>query len=256
MATGRGRLGGALVARAHLAGAATGRARLDGALGIIGQVALAGVARGRARLAAVLSTDTPTPSFALYDQARDRLLRYIDPDSSSLDLELLELTPGAWTLGLSRISDSGCESERSLIALRVGDDPQFFEGIQPIREQIKQGFLEALAEHEARRGEAADEPSPQPPAGTDEADDEPLAPALTESDRLTLNALASFDPSILASAATVSEAMPMAQRVSERTVRESIKKLVTLGLAERPEGNRQGARLTIRGRRLASQLGD
>lgn len=87
--------------------------------------------------------------------------------------------------------------------------------------------------------------------------DEPeQPPALTKSERITLAALATFDPSRLASTLDVSEAMPAAERLSERTTRLAIKKLVKLGLAARPEGEKQGARLTISGKRLARQIAD
>ncbi len=98
--------------------------------------------------------------------------------------------------------------------------------------------------------------SPDPPMGTDETDNETQTPALTRSDRLTLCALATFDSSFLASSVNVAEAIPPADRISDRTVRESIKKLVGLRLAERPEGDKQGTRLTLRGRRLATKLAE
>lgn len=81
-------------------------------------------------------------------------------------------------------------------------------------------------------------------------------PPLTESQRLTLLSLRTFDPSILASARMAYEAMPRAENKSERTIRSSISKLLELKLAERPEGRNQGVRLTLQGRRLASKLAD
>lgn len=86
--------------------------------------------------------------------------------------------------------------------------------------------------------------------------DEQQPPALTKTERLTLAALAGFDPSRLALTGDVCEAMPVAERLSERTTRDVLKKLLELELAERPEGDKQGARLTIKGRRLASKLAD
>ncbi|HRR86051.1 MAG TPA: hypothetical protein P5316_13660 [Phycisphaerae bacterium] len=81
-------------------------------------------------------------------------------------------------------------------------------------------------------------------------------PALKNADRLTLLTLAMFDPSILASVAQIAEGMDPSERLSERTITPAIRRLVELGLAERPEGERQGARLTLRGRRLASKIAD
>ena len=44
--------------------------------------------------------------------------------------------------------------------------------------------------------------------------------------------------------------------LSERTTRAAIKRLCELDLAERPEGEKQGARLTLQGRRLATKIAD
>lgn len=87
-----------------------------------------------------------------------------------------------------------------------------------------------------------------------EGDETEQAPALKKSDRLTLQALATFDPAFLSSAENVADAMDRAERRSDRTIRDAIRRLVELDLAERPEGKRQGARLTIRGRRLAPKI--
>lgn len=87
-------------------------------------------------------------------------------------------------------------------------------------------------------------------------EDEQQTPALTKGERITLAALATFDASRLASAADVSGAMPGSERHSDRTTREAIRKLVELQLVERPEGEKQGARLTLKGRRLAAKLAD
>ncbi len=79
-------------------------------------------------------------------------------------------------------------------------------------------------------------------------------PALTSPDQLVLHALAMFDPSVLAVIPKVVEAISAQERLSERTVGDSIRKLIDLGLAERPEGDKRGARLTMGGRRLATKL--
>ena len=91
---------------------------------------------------------------------------------------------------------------------------------------------------------------------SDEGDETEQAPALKKSDRLTLQALATFDPAFLSSAENVADAMDRAERRSDRTIRDAIRRLVELDLAERPEGKRQGARLTIRGRRLVPKIAD
>lgn len=98
------------------------------------------------------------------------------------------------------------------------------------------------------------EVNPKPLSNDDPDDTQP--PALTDAERWTLQALAGFDPADLAKASRVSDAMPLEQHLSERTIRQAIKRLVSLGFAERPEGEKQGARLTMRGRRLATKIAD
>jgi len=98
------------------------------------------------------------------------------------------------------------------------------------------------------------------PAGSqpsEPAQVEPLQPpALNECQRLTLTTMASFDPSDLVSARRVADAMDPMERLSPRTVTPAIRQLVKLQLAERPHGSRQGARLTIQGRKIASKIAD
>lgn len=90
----------------------------------------------------------------------------------------------------------------------------------------------------------------------DEHVEEYQTPALKKSERQTLCALGMFDASILASASDVAEEMEPADRLSTRTIHPAIARLVELDLAERPEGDRRGVRLTIKGRRLASKIAD
>ena len=103
---------------------------------------------------------------------------------------------------------------------------------------------------------AAEVGSPQPePYGGPDDDDQP-SPALTANEASVLRTLAIFDPAELASAARVEAAMDRAERISDKTIRVAIRRLVELGLAERPEGDRSGARLTIAGRRLVRKITD
>lgn len=90
--------------------------------------------------------------------------------------------------------------------------------------------------------------------GPDEDDQPP--PALTANEASVLRTLAHFDPAELASAARVEAAMDRASRISDKTIRVAIRRLVELGLVERPEGDRSGARLTIAGRRLVRKIAD
>jgi hypothetical protein len=97
-----------------------------------------------------------------------------------------------------------------------------------------------------------DRKPPAPPAG----DSEPTGPALTNNQSLVLRTMARFDGSLLLSAAKIAAEMNPATRLSEETVRQCVGKLIESNLAERPEGERSGARLTNAGRKLAVKIAD
>ena len=122
------------------------------------------------------------------------------------------------------------------------------EGGKEIAEAFKTGS--GHADDDAKRT------SQELGSSTDGEDGEGQAPALTKSEQTTLTTMANFDPSRLASASDVSAAMPAATQLSDRTIGPAIRKLISLELAERPEGDKQGARLTIKGRKRAAQLAD
>lgn len=88
-------------------------------------------------------------------------------------------------------------------------------------------------------------------AGDDNAGQEQ---ALTANERLVMKAMDSFDPSSLVTILRVIEAMDASERLSDHPVRHVIRRFIDLGLAERPEGDRGGVRLTPRGRRLPSKI--
>lgn len=98
------------------------------------------------------------------------------------------------------------------------------------------------------------DPQTQPKKQGPDAPETEAGPALTSSERLTLCTMANFDVLDLATAQRIAEAMDPAEALSDRTITPAIRKLIELGLAERPEGDRQGARLTLRGRRLAQKI--
>jgi hypothetical protein len=87
-------------------------------------------------------------------------------------------------------------------------------------------------------------------------DDQPASPALTENQSRVLQTMALFDASRLLSADAIAVEMVVSKRLSPRTIGPIVRKLIDLRLAERPEGDRSGARLTITGRRLASKIAD
>jgi len=86
--------------------------------------------------------------------------------------------------------------------------------------------------------------------------DESAGPALTENQCRVLQTMALFDASRLLSSKMIAEEMPPAFRLSVETVRQCVGKLIESNLAERPEGNRRGARLNTAGRRLVGKIAD
>jgi hypothetical protein len=97
-------------------------------------------------------------------------------------------------------------------------------------------------------GKAADDEN------SDDADQ--AIPAFTKCDRLTLVALATFDPIRLATIPEICGKMKPEESYSEKSVGETVTKLLDLPLAERPLGKKDGVRLTISGRRMAKRLAD
>jgi hypothetical protein len=87
-------------------------------------------------------------------------------------------------------------------------------------------------------------------------DSEASEPALTRSQVNVLNTMADFDGSRLLSAKMIADEMAPVVRLSEETVRQCVKRLIDCGLAERPQGDRSGARLTLAGRRRAVKIAD
>lgn len=87
-----------------------------------------------------------------------------------------------------------------------------------------------------------------------DGEDEASEPALTASQSRVLAAMAAFDGSRLLTTKAIEEAMDAGTQLSERTIGPTLRELIKYGLAERPQGERRGARLTLRGRRLASKI--
>ena len=98
-------------------------------------------------------------------------------------------------------------------------------------------------------------PPPEPFANLADPD-ETLPPALTDNDIRVLETMAIFDPSRLVSAQMISDEMEPKTALSVRTIGPILQKLTQNRLAERPEGDRSGSRLTLKGRRLVPKIAD
>lgn len=79
---------------------------------------------------------------------------------------------------------------------------------------------------------------------------------LTANDKRVLLTMALFDAAELVGNERIVDAMPPKERLSAKTVGKCVAKLMRHELAERPDGIRSGARLTIRGRRRAAKVTD
>jgi hypothetical protein len=161
-------------------------------------------------------------------------------------------------------------------------DPDGVDSVEPVRGDILEGIHDHLrkdrvmpgipfhvvadvvknmardgkVESEACMLDGFDEPqeSYHVPGTKHRSGDQP--PSLTRSERRTLLALETFDARQLASAVDIVGVMDPMEELSKATVLNAVKKLIELGLAERPAGSRQGARLTIEGRKLKRQISD
>lgn len=144
-----------------------------------------------------------------------------------------------------RASDNAGEQTNSM---NVGN---WGEGGEALAKAFAPMFQMMFEQMQAKQ--AAEEQDADASSADDEVDQ---VPALTESERITLCALNTFDAAMLASATRIGEAIEPAKRLSDRTITKAIGRLIQLGLAERPQGDRQGARLTLRGRRLVAKVAD
>jgi len=92
--------------------------------------------------------------------------------------------------------------------------------------------------------------------GFGDGDAEVEVPPLTDNEVAVIITLARFDPLQLASASKIEAEMDAPNRRSPRTIGKAVTRLIELGLAERPRGDRSGARLTTAGRRVARKVAD
>ena len=125
---------------------------------------------------------------------------------------------------------------------------------EAFRSLVVPALAAALREATAA-GSAVSVPVPAPGSNTDSSADESPAPALSANEIAVLRALASFHDSQLVSGRQIEERMSAKHRLSQRSIQPIVLRLIELGLAQRPSGNRSGTRLTLAGSRLANRLG-
>jgi len=123
------------------------------------------------------------------------------------------------------------------------------------RELVVPALAAALKETTAAGG-ADSSPALPPGSNADSETNESPAPALSVNEIAVLRALASFNGSQLVSARQIEERMGAGERLSQRSIQPIVRRLIELGLAQRPSGDRSGTRLTLAGSRLANRLDD
>ncbi|HED53178.1 MAG TPA: hypothetical protein ENJ00_03135 [Phycisphaerales bacterium] len=157
--------------------------------------------------------------------------------------------------GAGRLIDM--EVERSQSATRRDDrdadaEPALvsISNLEELATTLNDSFLPDLAEAigQPAAGEAAQEPRHEP--------EDQVSYALTQNEALVLKTLGLFDSSILVSAATIEREMDPRERISNRTINTAVRRLIEIGLAERPEGPRRGCRLTRAGRVQMRKIAD
>lgn len=107
--------------------------------------------------------------------------------------------------------------------------------------------------------QAAEDQEKAQAATVTNGDEAKETPALTEIERTILQVLGEYDPGILLTAQQISDAtkdpeVEIARYVGLSSTKNSIRKLIMRGLAERPEGDKAGARLTTKGRLALAKL--
>ncbi len=135
-------------------------------------------------------------------------------------------------------------------ATQAGEDCPYF----PIDGTIARETVSDLRRQQAALRELLQEGEDDAGGERPEAATQSASPGLTLSERAVLQGLYEFGPESPAHIASVAERMEVKR--SDSVVRKAVKRLIELGLAERPEGERNGARLTIAGRDMARKIAD
>lgn len=204
----------------------------------------------------------------------DRLLKLLEPNPHGRRLELRQPADDNWVLW-----DQDIRYWRQANwphGNRIGDiEPNRCRSLSLGAMELERSILADESETVAvapgaidRAAERADEVTPARVFGGGDANghtkppalpagvDESAGPALTVNQSRVLQTMALFDASRLLSSKMIAEEMNAITRLSEETVRQSVGRLIESKLAERPEGDRSGARLTTVGRKLAGKIAD
>jgi hypothetical protein len=125
---------------------------------------------------------------------------------------------------------------RHVPALTAADVPDLTRYLQSVERFLTGG---TATEHAAGPGAEAELPAVLPPS-------------LSENQRRVIDTLAEWSTDRLGKVEDIADSMSPAVALSPRTIRPIVNELISRGLAERPQGERCGCRLTVAGRKMAS----
>jgi hypothetical protein len=192
--------------------------------------------------------------------ALDRLVKFRESCRPNGPLQAIPpdlplLTTGVYAREILRAAELladhfGIDSTGFVHAQRVDDDATLTQLIQS-----QKALIRCVERWQSEQGRVTASQEPMPKsllAGADES----AGPALTENQSRVLRTMARFDPSQLLSSEMIADEMDAHVRLSEETVRKCVGKLIESLLAERPQGDKNGARLNNAGRKLAGKIAE
>ena len=195
-----------------------------------------------------LNINAPSEGSAAFVGSYQRVMEYITRTGHQVDRPIVA--------GKGRLVDLKCSetpTEAKAMPVSIANSPELAVAF---REELIPAFAEALREF-ASSSPGTGNTTGTASSGTGGDDDiSVIPPALTPNENAVLQTLEIFNASELVSAARIESEMALEVRLSVRTIGTVVHRLIGIGLAERPQGGRSGARLTIAGRRLAQKIAD
>ncbi|MCW5775866.1 MAG: hypothetical protein KIS87_05405 [Phycisphaeraceae bacterium] len=195
-----------------------------------------------------LGVDAPSPGAAAFVGSRQRALEFVLRAGHQSNRPPVR---GEGRLVEMKSGDGQDRAPASPTRVALANSPELAAAF---RDLVVPTFAEALRLVDSRPGDHEAPAGNSDGAGREDSAQDAAPPPLTENEVAVLNTLAKFDASRLPSVAMIEEEMD--GRLSRRAIQPIVVRLIELGLAERPRGERGGVRLTLAGRRLAPKIAD
>ncbi|GAB4384140.1 MAG: hypothetical protein Kow0022_05840 [Phycisphaerales bacterium] len=199
-----------------------------------------------------LDIEAPSPAAAAVVGSYQRVIEYVTRTGHQTERPGVR---GEGRLVETKICDAGEDAKPTPAPVSLANSEELAAAF---RDMVVPAMAEALRGFTGSTGV----PVSETPAGTagnegfGEVDAEVEVPPLTENEVAVITTLVRFDPVRLASVAMIEAEMDAGSRRSPRKIGEAVNRLIELGFAERPRGDRSGVRLTIAGRRIARKIAD